>query len=307
MGYPGGKGNCYHHIINILPPHGTYVETHLGGGAVLRRKKPAAVSIAIDRDPVVIRWWRDVFPMLATYIEADAVAFLASRQLGVDDLVYCDPPYLPNTRRGGRMYRYDYSEADHVRLLDAIYKLPCQVVISGYDSELYNTYLRNWNTRTFTSKTQRGIREEKLWFNFEAPSRLHDERHLGRNFRERQTIRRRLKRLEARIAALSSQEQYALFGWLDSLCHDKRNLWDELEAGFVSRTSNVTASWANHVKQACTREEQPPAGNTVPLQLSLLTALESELDGAITSAHVDRKPPVRAGSTVNSKIRWEVG
>jgi site-specific DNA-adenine methylase len=34
MRYPGGKGGAgvYQTIINNIPPHDTYIETHLGGG-----------------------------------------------------------------------------------------------------------------------------------------------------------------------------------------------------------------------------------------------------------------------------------
>jgi site-specific DNA-adenine methylase len=34
-------------------------------------------------------------------------------------LVYSDPPYLPETRTRNARYRYEYSVADHERLLPA--------------------------------------------------------------------------------------------------------------------------------------------------------------------------------------------
>ena len=60
MTYPGGKGRCYKRIISLMPPHRTYIETHLGHGAVLRHKKPAHESFGYDQDPTVIAWWRGV-------------------------------------------------------------------------------------------------------------------------------------------------------------------------------------------------------------------------------------------------------
>ena len=47
MRYPGGKGGAgvYQTIINNIPPHDTYIETHLGGGNILERKRPAARSV----------------------------------------------------------------------------------------------------------------------------------------------------------------------------------------------------------------------------------------------------------------------
>src|ERR1700693_5341178 len=125
-------------------PNRIYFETHLGGGSALRQKKPAAVNNGVDRDPAVIRWWQELFPTLATYVEIDAVDFLASQNFLGDELVYCDPPYLPSTRRRNPVYRHDYCESDHVRLLDALSKLPCLVVISGYPSELYDACLGEW-------------------------------------------------------------------------------------------------------------------------------------------------------------------
>ena len=221
MRYPGGKGKCYQHIINVLPPHSTYIETHLGGGAVLRHKKPAHTSIGVDRDAAVIQSWQHLFPLLASYVEADAVEFLASQHLTGDELVYCDPPYLPSTRRRRRVYRHDYRECDHIRLLETLQKLPCRVVLSGYPSELYDQLLCGWHSYTYQAKAHNGIRQEKLWFNFEPPVRLHDARHLGQNFRERQTIKRRIQRLQLRISTLTIQEQRLLSEWLDDHLRDE--------------------------------------------------------------------------------------
>ena len=40
-------------------------------------------------------------------------------------------------------------------------------MISGYDSVLYNEYLKDWNTDCINSqKEYRGIEKEKIWFNY---------------------------------------------------------------------------------------------------------------------------------------------
>ena len=52
MGYFGSKatsGLCQP-LIAMMPPHDTYIETHLGGGALMRRKLAALHNIGIDRD-----------------------------------------------------------------------------------------------------------------------------------------------------------------------------------------------------------------------------------------------------------------
>lgn len=214
--YPGGKGKTYQHVINLLPHHPVYIETHLGGGAVLRHKKPAEQSIGVDIDPSVVRLWRSTFPRVATFINADAAEFLASFRFSGNEVVYCDPPYLQELRRKRRIYRFDYTVRDHERLLDILRELPCKVLISGYESSLYRSVLKTWNTVTFTAKTHNGTRDEVLWLNFEAPENLHDFRYWGCSFRERQVVKRRMERLTKRVAQLSRQEQHYLREWLSS-------------------------------------------------------------------------------------------
>lgn len=52
MGYPGGKNGAgvFQRIINLMPPHEVYIEPFLGGGAVMRLKKPARLNIGLDLD-----------------------------------------------------------------------------------------------------------------------------------------------------------------------------------------------------------------------------------------------------------------
>ena len=216
MKYPGGKGKCFQQIINVLPPHSTYIETHLGGGAVLRNKRPAAYSIGVDKDEEVISFWRINLPDLAEYVHADAVDFLRSYPFRGTELVYCDPPYLPSTRKRSRIYHHDLTERDHRSLLDSLVSLPCCVVISGYASELYDSQLEHWSKIRFFAKAHDGLREECLWFNYRVPQRLQDMRYFGANYRERQNFKRRMERLRNRIARLSLPEQHAINQWLSA-------------------------------------------------------------------------------------------
>lgn len=55
MQYPGGKGSHYHKIINLMPPHDTYIELYLGGGSVMRAKRPARLNIGVEINPAVLR------------------------------------------------------------------------------------------------------------------------------------------------------------------------------------------------------------------------------------------------------------
>ncbi len=216
MAYPGGKGKCYQQVINLMPPHQTYIESHLGGGAVLRHKAPASRSIAIDRDPRVLHEFAKSHPNLAEYRVGDATEFLGTYPFRGNEVVYVDPPYLPCTRHRRKIYRFECNEDDHRRLLLVLRSLPCAVIVSGYSSALYDAYLTDWRTREFRTKSHHGVRDEVLWFNFEPPLELHDPRYLGRNFREREVIRRRLLRLKRRLARLSAIERSAIRRWLEA-------------------------------------------------------------------------------------------
>src|SRR3954465_4816137 len=96
MRYPGGKGKCFQHIINLMPPHRVYIETHLGGGAVLRHKRPAERTIGGEIDPRVVQAWRGPpAPIPGLQVrEVDALVFLRDFSFEGDELVYADPPYV---------------------------------------------------------------------------------------------------------------------------------------------------------------------------------------------------------------------
>lgn len=214
MRYDGGKGTCYAQLINLMPPHEVYVETHLGGGAVMRNKKPASRQIGIERDAKVIAATKDVFSGICEVVHGDAIEWLQAESLTPETLVYVDPPYHPDTRRRARVYRHDYDVGDHEKLLTVLKDLTCKVLISGYDNPLYANQLADWERHQFQMRTRTGMRTETVWFNFKRPLVPHDHRHLGGNFREREVIRRRQGRLRERLGKLSLAEKTALHAWL---------------------------------------------------------------------------------------------
>lgn len=82
-------------------------------------------------------------------------------------LIYADPPYLPETRNGGQ-YQCEMDDTDHEELLDVLEDHPGPVLISGYDSKLYRSKLRNWYREERISYAQNAQkRTEILWMNFE--------------------------------------------------------------------------------------------------------------------------------------------
>ncbi len=209
MGYFGSKatsGLCQA-IIAMMPPHDTYIETHLGGGAIMKRKPPALHNIGIDLNPKALARFECVYPV--QLIEDCAHRFLADYDYQGSELIYSDPPYLHSTRTSGRRYRFDYKEQDHVELLELLGKLPCQVMLSGYPSALYDDLLAGWRTLEVQVMNQAGVRTEKLWFNF-AVDRVHWASYAGRNFTHRQQIKRKAASWGRRYQALPQAERLAV-------------------------------------------------------------------------------------------------
>lgn len=215
MRYPGGKGKTYHHVINLMPPHRVYIETHLGGGAVMRHKRPATRNIGIDLDEQVISAWEAQGSYTVELVCGRAEDFIARYEFQGDELVYADPPYHPETRRQAKVYRCDYGVEDHERLLAMLKELPCKVIVSGYAHDLYDDLLCGWRTHAFRAKTHAGMRDETLWFNFERPHTLHDSRFLGDTYRERQTTKRRLQRLQEKVSRMAPVERAVFSEWFN--------------------------------------------------------------------------------------------
>lgn len=82
-------------------------------------------------------------------------------------LIYCDPPYMLETRYG-KQYRCEMSDKDHEALLNVLLKHKGPVIISGYDTPLYNSMLKNWNKCETTCYSQVcSKKREVIWMNFE--------------------------------------------------------------------------------------------------------------------------------------------
>jgi DNA adenine methylase len=215
MRYPGGKGQIYHRLVNLMPPHRVYIESHLGGASVLRQKRPALLNIGIDIDPNVLRSFRG-YPANYKFLCADAVVVLKAMHVSSDTLIYSDPPYHPATRRAARVYRHDYAEADHINLLKTLRELACLVMISGYANSLYDEMLSGWHRESFSGTSHVGRREEVVWMNFQ-PRVLHDTRFVGDTFRERDANCRKRRRWKAKFEGMQKPQQQALLSDLLSV------------------------------------------------------------------------------------------
>lgn len=245
MSYAGGKAGAgvYQTIINLMPPHDVYIEPFVGGGAILKAKRPARLNIAIDLSPAVIAShieerqsgaWKPLTSNHRTrstigmgdgetafrFQVGNGIDWLKAYRFTGQELVYCDPPYLMSTRSSQRpIYEFELAtEAEHTRLLEVLKKLRCMVMLSGYPSDLYEKHLGLWPRHDFKAMTRGGHQaDERIWFNFEPPNALHDYRYLGRDFRQRERVKRKAERWVSNLEKMPALERLAIL----SRIHEK--------------------------------------------------------------------------------------
>lgn len=116
-------------------------------------------------------------------IENCDAAALIDRLATDDTVIYADPPYLAETRRGRDRqrpadYLHDAGEPDdHRRIAAALTSTPATVVLSGYPSPLYDELYDGWWTMDIpvtvhssnSATTARGARVERIWMNRLGP------------------------------------------------------------------------------------------------------------------------------------------
>jgi DNA adenine methylase len=237
MTYKGGKAGSgvYQQIINQIPPHEVYIEPFLGGGAVLLHKRAAAASIVLDVDAACgVAVLGDGALPGVTFINGDAISYLQKLRCERSTFVYCDPPYLMETRSSKRsIYKFEFAEAEqHAGLLRVLQSLPCMVAISGYWSYLYESMLHDWRSISYNAVTRSGkVAREFLWMNYPEPVELHDYHYLGQNFREREKITRQKRRWRARLLRMSQLQRYALLSSIAELDDARASLDPSVPAG----------------------------------------------------------------------------
>jgi len=94
-----------------------------------------------------------------------------------DTLIYCDPPYVADTRHSGSLdvYGHEMSDKQHRELAKLLGRCKSRIVVSGYPSDLYEELYAGWDRQEFdianhaagTKQKKRAI--ECLWMNYKVP------------------------------------------------------------------------------------------------------------------------------------------
>lgn len=232
MSYLGSKGasGTYQAIVASMPPHDTYIEAFLGTGTIMLAKPRARRSIGVDLDMDVLRafqagldadkrfLWepKDMHAGAAPELHCgDAIAFLAGFDFAGAGrvLVYLDPPYPHSTRLSDKRYRFEMTDDDHRRLIEVARSIPAAVILSSYPNPLYDELVGDWRQIRFQGMTRGGPRTEGLWLNFPAGD-VAWSTYAGRNFTDRQRIKRKAANWAAFYRAMPPGERMAVLAAL---------------------------------------------------------------------------------------------
>ena len=253
--YPGSKWNIAGQLVNLIPPHHSYVEPFFGSGAVLFNKSVSDIETVndlvsnvtnlfrcIQQDPerlarmvMTTPFSREIYD--SQFMDAASTAYLSNFQKAANFLVcswqghgfrtscksgwkndvagrekayalwnwyhlpewiidiaerlrkvqienrpameviqrfnregvfmYIDPTYLLRTRNR-KQYKYEMTDAEHEELLQEILQSRAMIMISGYESDMYNDLLKGWSKKSFKSCAEYGKpRTEVVWMNYD--------------------------------------------------------------------------------------------------------------------------------------------
>jgi DNA adenine methylase len=89
-----------------------------------------------------------------------------------ESLIYCDPPYLHETRTAKKAYAHEMTRDAHAELLEVLMGCEGKVALSGYRSTLYDKALQGWRRVEFDMPNHSGQgkakqrRTECVWLNY---------------------------------------------------------------------------------------------------------------------------------------------
>lgn len=142
-------------------------------------RTPVTVQNRVDRFHAVAE------RLVGVTIDNSPACELITRLATPDMLIYADPPYLDETRRGtrGRASSSDYGQdmgldAEHRELADVLRSTSATVILSGYPSPLYDELYKGWwsaevdvNAQSVNRRRGEAIRRtEQIWSNVDLES-----------------------------------------------------------------------------------------------------------------------------------------
>jgi DNA adenine methylase len=227
--YNGGKnGNgTYQTIINNIPPFKIFIDAMCGNCGISSNLLPHGSLIVInDIDSCVTKALKDKINCVGhgNPGSIDRNSYLIRNenfQVLIDEFdcersenvfFYFDPPYLFETRKGQRdLYNFEWNREDHRRFLQSCSTVKSNCMISHYPCDMYDNALSNWRKIEFQSMTRKGLRTEAIYMNYPPPTFLHQYNYLGKDFIDRQRIKRKAQRTIQKLKNLPPHERLKIF------------------------------------------------------------------------------------------------
>jgi DNA adenine methylase len=97
-------------------------------------------------------------------IENEDALKIIERYDSSNTLFYADPPYVKSTRDKDKDYQYEMTNEDHAALADKLNSVKGMVIVSGYQSDLYEKLYSGWMRREKSFYADGHLpRTEVLW------------------------------------------------------------------------------------------------------------------------------------------------
>lgn len=150
------------------------VRSGMGYGFRLYEKTGWKRDVYAREAAYAVRYWNDMPEVITAVaqrlkmvqIEHRPAADLIQAYNHENVLIYADPPYVLSTR-SRKMYQHEMTDQDHIELLETLLQHTGPVMLSGYDNDIYNTYLHGWRKESTPARAERSLpRTECLWMNF---------------------------------------------------------------------------------------------------------------------------------------------
>ena len=222
--YPGNKKieGVYQKIISLIPPCKYFVEGFAGSASISRIIKkhiPAHIVILNDIDYTT----HGLLSLGAhSYIcHYDIITFLRLF-LSMPDLSKCifffDPPYLHSTRPSNTaIYNYEMSIESHSSFLSFILDFPARCILIHPTCEMYDDFLSHWNKSNLSIRYHNKTSLETIYYNFPHPTNLLIDQFTGKNFTDRQRIKRKAARIVKKISSLPPLERSYILNKIKTL------------------------------------------------------------------------------------------
>ena len=217
--YNGGKsGNgTFQNIISQVSKCNIFIDAMAGNGGIASHISNAGIIVINDIDTGIVSKWKDLIdknntghPGKIILENLDYWDLIVKYDIARSETVffYFDPPYLLSTRKSKKpLYKYEWSEADHKQFLSLAPTVKSNCMISAYENDLYNKMLKGWNKYFFKSQTRNGQRIECLYMNYEQSNILQDFSHVGKDYLDRQRLKRKISRWLNKLKQLPPLER----------------------------------------------------------------------------------------------------